>query len=579
MDGRFRNRTTLLAIAAFIACGMLHAPATMAASLPKPTYTNKSRFRIPFRFDTSALQRMNAREIQLHVSQDHGATWDLSQTLTAEGGKFDYQSPAEGEYWFSVKTLDGRNQLHPPRGSYETGLIVVVDSTSPTLDLSAKQAAPGQIQINWKAVDPHLDLTTLRFEYQAQNSTDWEILSVIPKATGDHSWSVFHSGIVAIRGSVSDLAGNAGHSSAQVSLVAAGGQIEKAKPTKRVPIAMPEEAPTSSDHELRVSQAPAGAVPDEDDDDNRMPIITPRGAHPRYAPTQRLVSNKRPVRVEEPLSEPVEAPTADTNVAIDAPMLNSAPIQHLMPSIPDRSVPHERQPFVAAPPTQQTQGQAQAARRSTGGRQRVVRTRRFQIGYELNDIGPSGVGGVELFITEDSGRTWWKYGDDPDQKSPFDVEVREDGVYGFAIRARSGAGLSTDAPMAGEPPAIVVAVDQTEPIVELLPVQQGQGVNVNRLLIRWRVIEDHPSDRPISLYYAATQTGPWEPISGWREDSDGSFEWTAGPGVPSQFYVRVMARDSAGNVGKAETRTPIVVDLQRPSARIVDIDSAGSGQQ
>lgn len=573
MDGRFRNRTTIFAIVALVVGGVLQTPAANAAALPKPTYTNKSRFRIPFRFDTNALQRMNAREIQLHVSQDHGATWDMSQTLTVDGGKFDYQSPGEGEFWFSVKTLDGRNQLHPPKGSYETGLIVVVDSTAPSLDISAKQAAPGQIQLNWKATDPNLDLTSLRFEYQAQNSTDWELLSVIPKANGEHSWSVFHSGIVAIRGTVSDLAGNVGHSSAQVNLVAAGGQIEKPRPAKRVPIAMPDEAPTLSDQDVRVTQTPA-KVELDDNDENRMPVITPRGAIPRYTPSQRLVSNKRPVHVEES----PDAHQADSERFIESPPLNPAPVQQAMPAIPERQPMPERQTNVAAPSTQGYQPASQA-RRQTNGRQRVVRARRFQIGYELNDIGPSGVGVVELFITEDNGRTWWKYGDDPDQKSPFDVEVREDGVYGFAIRARSGAGLSTDAPVPGEPPAIVVAVDQTEPVVELLPVQQGQGANVNRLLLRWRITEDHPADRPVSLYYAEQLSGPWEPISGWREDPNGTYEWTAGPGVPSQFYIRVLARDSAGNVGKAESRTPIIVDLQRPTARIVDIDQTPSAPQ
>ena len=575
MDGRFRNRTIIIVIVALIAGGLSQVPLVRGASLPKPTYTNKARFRIPFRFDTTALQRMNAREIQLHVSQNHGETWDLSQTLTPDGGKFDFQSPGEGEFWFSVKTLDGRNQLHPPRGSYETGLIVVVDSTSPTLDISAKQGAPGQVQLNWKATDANLDLTSLRFEYQAQNSTDWEILSIIPKATGEHSWSVFHSGIVAVRGTVSDLAGNVGNSSAQVNLVAAGGQIEKPRPAKRVPIAMPDEPPVSSDNDSRISQAPVEAEPEENDD-NRMPIITPRGAIPRYAPSQRLVSNKRPVPVDEQPTQTLTSQQPDSDIAIETPTLKSAPVSPSLPEVTERQPLPERQPVMTAPQGHALQT-SQQPRRSTNGRQRVVRTRRFQIGYELNDIGPSGVGGVELFITEDNGRVWWKYGDDPDQKSPFDVEVREDGTYGFAIRARSGAGLSTDAPVPGEPPAIVVAVDQTEPIVELLPVQQGQGVNVNRLLIRWKVTEEHPSDRPISLYYAATLNGPWEPISGWREDPNGSFEWTAGPGVPSQFYIRVMARDSAGNVGKSETRTPVVVDLQRPSARIVDVDVAPGG--
>ena len=109
MDGR------LTAILALTGLWLAHGEA-LAAPLPKPIATNKTRFRIPFKFDAAALQRMNARELQLHVSSDRGLTWELAQTLTPDGGKFEYQAPNDGEFWFAVKTLDGRNQLHPPTG-------------------------------------------------------------------------------------------------------------------------------------------------------------------------------------------------------------------------------------------------------------------------------------------------------------------------------------------------------------------------------------------------------------------------------------------------------------------------------
>src|SRR5579864_298112 len=97
MDGRITGRAAIAGILALVA-GMVftHCPVE-AASLPKPTFTNKTRFRIPFKFDSTALERMNAREIQLHVSRDHGATWELSQTLTPDGGKFEFQSQVDGE--------------------------------------------------------------------------------------------------------------------------------------------------------------------------------------------------------------------------------------------------------------------------------------------------------------------------------------------------------------------------------------------------------------------------------------------------------------------------------------------------
>ena len=181
------GRTTAMLVLA----GMLFAQgAVLASPLPQPIATNKTRFRIPFKIDPAALQRMNARELQLHVSRDRGATWQLTQTLTPDGGKFEYQAPGDGEYWFAVKTLDGRNQLHPPAGAYETGLIVVVDSVAPLLELTLQQLAPGKVQLSWNAADANLDPSTLRVEYTQPGSETWEQVEVTPRSAGQIAWNV-----------------------------------------------------------------------------------------------------------------------------------------------------------------------------------------------------------------------------------------------------------------------------------------------------------------------------------------------------------------------------------------------------
>jgi hypothetical protein len=212
-----------------------------------------------------------------------------------------------------------------------------------------------------------------------------------------------------------------------------------------------------------------------------------------------------------------------------------------------------------------------SAQRYTG-QVRVVSSRRFHVGYSVEDVGPSGIGAVDLFITQDMGRKWWKYGEDPDRRSPFEVEVPQDGEYGFAIRVRSGVGLANDPPLPGEPPSIIVAVDQTPPTVELLSAQQGKGADSNRIQVRWRVADEHLAAKPVAIYYSPSRNGPWEAIASWTDDQ-GSFEWTVMPGSPSQFYVRVVARDVAGNTSKADSAQPIMVDLVRPNARIVDVEA------
>ncbi|WP_010582051.1 hypothetical protein [Schlesneria paludicola] len=568
MNGRIRHFAGSVA-AVIVMTGMaIVDTSAQAATLPKPTHTNKTRFRIPFKFDAAALQRMNAREIQLHVSRDHGATWDIAQALTPEGGRFEYQSPSEGEYWFSVKTLDGRNHLHPPSGSYETGLIVVVDQTPPAMFLSMQQSPNGVIQLNWRASDVNLDANTLKLEFRAPGSNDWEALRVPARSTGEHSWTVNQSGMVHVRGTIGDLAGNVGHGQAESQINASGDAPERPRPTRRPPIAnstSPEESLSAT------RRPPAVEIPinrHEPSEDHIGPIINPQGGLARYEPsTDRLVSRTRTDNTPERWTGGKSDSVQISNASLGSPAT---------PITPPPAIPSNPQPTTA----RSTEFERPIPAQRSNAPFRIVPNCHFQIAYKLDEVGPSGVGGVELFITEDNGRQWWKYDDDPDQRSPFDVKVRHDGLYGFAIRVRSGAGLSNDPPLPNEPPAIVIAVDQTPPSVELFPIQQGHGVNINRLQIRWKITDDYPAEKPVALYYAANLNGPWEPISNWKEDVNGSFEWTVGPGVPPQFYVRVAARDAAGNMSKAETPTPIVVDLMRPTARIVDVEvPTASGPQ
>ena len=194
----------------------------------------------------------------------------------------------------------------------------------------------------------------------------------------------------------------------------------------------------------------------------------------------------------------------------------------------------------------------------------------FEVGYAVDQVGPSGIGSVDLYITENGGREWWKYGEDTDKTSPIAVQVPQDGEYGFVVRVRSGAGLSMEPPRPGDAPELTVTVDQTPPKLELLPIQQGSGLAGNQVTIRWRVGDPFLAPTPIALSYAKEASGPWtkfaEPESGVEH-----YRWSITEDLPSKLYVRVEARDLAGNMSSADVAEPIVVDLSRPQGRIVDV--------
>lgn len=493
--------------------------ATVASAQPAPTvpiHTNKTRFRIPFRFDPAELQRLGAREIRLFVSTDGGRDWKPGGSVSPDARRFDYRADADGEYWFAVRTVDAGGRLHPGGPIDIPALKVVVDTTDPRLSVDLRETEGGRVELTWRADDTNLDPTRLRLEYLEPGNTRWQTVGIVPKPTGRTAWTSGRAGELAVRGVVSDLAGNVGRSESTLT-------VGRAAPVDAAPVP-----------------------------DTRQPIAEgePEFDPPRSAelPTGPSATAMRAIGPPE-----LQAPAEDTLVSDD-------PTRR-----PDVLGPRYGDPVDTEQPTRTW--------RIDGPRpSRVVNSRTFEIDYEVEDVGPSGLSSVEFYITTDGGAKWWRYGKDEDLNSPFEVTVPRDGIYGFTLRARSGVGLAADPPQPGDRPSIVIAVDRTAPKVALLPVQQGTGRELNQITIRWSIEEANPSPKPVALSYAEDPRGPWEPITGWTTDN-GQHVWTVGPAVPSRFYVRLTARDSAGNVTRIETEQPVLVDLKKPSARIVDVQS------
>src|SRR5215213_1138181 len=113
--GTPRGNTMKLTPALLLGCAAAFAVANaFAAEAPnEPVFTNKTRFRIPFRFDANEIKALGAKEIQLYVSNDRGTQWRLAARVGTDQGKFDFDASQDAEYWFAVRTLDGQGQLHP----------------------------------------------------------------------------------------------------------------------------------------------------------------------------------------------------------------------------------------------------------------------------------------------------------------------------------------------------------------------------------------------------------------------------------------------------------------------------------
>jgi hypothetical protein len=508
--------------------------AVHAGPIPSsPIHTNKVRFRIPFHYDTEELKRLGAGEVRLYVSRDRGRDWQRVQAVTPDAGKFNFQASGDGEYWFIVRTLDAKNREHPDANHNEVGLQVIVDTTAPRLQLELKQIAPGRVQLVWNASDEHLDPTQLRLEYIQPGTTDWEPVSVVPKASGESTWSVPQGGIVAVRGSVSDFARNTANDQTQLNVAAANQAVPRPRaPSGRQPVAGNNISPF-------------------DDQALSMPEQFPGTARTAAKPPAETSVSKRGEVI----------PFAPMRAASDSSGPRSSFVSQRSDEFPGAPIIRGGQP-----PAKEDDPKPETREVAPENR-RVVNTRRFQIGYKLHDVDPARVQAVELYITPDGGATWYNYGVDEDKQSPVQIEVREPGVYGFALGIVSSGDQETDTPQNGDPPAFEVVVDETPPKIELLAPRQGRGRSADKILIEWKYSDDYPAEQPVSLYYAEKADGPWQKIADWTEDT-GRYLWTVDASTPPKFLLRIEARDKAGNVETAQLPRAVKLNPTRPTATL-----------
>lgn len=499
-----------------------------AEAAPSPIYTNKQRFRIPYRYDAQALQRAQPRELQLYVSTNKGASWTLQQVIAPHEGRFEYQARSDGEFWFAVRMTDpmGRRLVEELR--FEPGLIVIVDTMPPEFKLHLDSPAAGKVLLQWDAVDDHLDVTSLRLEYQQLGVNTWQAVGVVPKPSGETTWTIPEGGTITVRGIIADLAGNQVVRQAEI-------QVPPSREVQTVPNPSYKE-PIARNFGDRQGQESEGK--------------------------SLLNSGSMPLPTPLPIIRP--APVSET--------MNFRPE---MMAVGDRP---ESRPSVMQPRWPQESASSASRSLYSASQPKLLGARKFFLNYQVDHVGPSGVGEVEIYITEDAGKTWYRYGNDADHQSPAEIVVPGDGSYGFMIRVLSGVGLGESPPQPGEPPRLVVTVDQTPPILEDLEIVQGVSTNGMELTLHWKYSDPHPADKRVSVAMSTSPQGPWQVISDWAAH-DGVFRWKVPPGAPSQLFFRISAQDALGNVSHLETQQPVVIDFIKPRVRILDAEAMPSTTQ
>jgi hypothetical protein len=215
----------------------------------------------------------------------------------------------------------------------------------------------------------------------------------------------------------------------------------------------------------------------------------------------------------------------------------------------------------------------------------VINVTSFKMAYEVEDRGASGVGKAEVWVTRDEGRTWGKWSEVEKPESPLVIDLtrnganakESEGIFGFKVLLQSGAGLSRAAPKPGDAPDLRVEVDVTAPTVNIFePVPDASQRDT--MILRWTATDRNLAADPITIEWADGPRGPWIPVAASeslgtssgvarRLPNTGSYPWKLPANFPThKVYLKITARDTAGNIGEATTNRPILVDLNKPAA-------------
>ena len=169
------------------------------------------------------------------------------------------------------------------------------------------------------------------------------------------------------------------------------------------------------------------------------------------------------------------------------------------------------------------------------------------------------------------------------ERRSLKVDLPGEGVYGLYLVVKSGAGLGKAAPKNGDFPQLRVEVDTTAPLANLFqPKPDASQQNV--LVLTWSASDRNLAPNPITLEWTEDNKGAWKSIARDLPNTGshplppgttGSYGWTLPAGIPPKVYLRLVARDKAGNFAVAETSEPVNVDLSQPEVISLSLSRQG----
>lgn len=502
--------------------------------------------------------RKSIRQVLLYVARNGENTWYQEAFVTPDKDHFVYVAKDDGIYWFKMVIEDLKGNKDPVDVTRDPpDLKMLIDTTPPAIRVTNAKRTGDDVVVEWTVEDKFPSDAEPKVQFRAMNNPQGYWTDVKLPANS-RTGVAFKCGpeAVTVRIAATDLAGN--RSEATRDFPTGSASTSLAPPNTP---ALPS-APSGPNNPM--VQPPADLVPP----------LGPVGPAPPATPIQPPIQ-----------TQPIQPPAPVHTQPLEPAQPHGGAMQPLAVVDPKAAPLHTG----AQPAAAWNTGGAPAARPELP-RAQVINFARFDLGYDLEQRGPSGISRVDLWVTRDDGRTWHKWSQHEGKTGSVRVvlDVREnaklEGGYGFRLVPVSGAGLSDREPTPGDAPDMRVVIDVTAPQVDLFPLMSDPNAP-DTLLIQWKATDTSFGDEPITLEWSDAPTGPWRPVASNGEApviqatalnapvarklaNTGQYAWKVPAGVPARVYLKATARDAAGNVKEVVTREPQLVDLTKPRAKI-----------
>ena len=575
-----------------IAVRAADAPDAEKPPAPAPYITQKTSLAIPFSVGDGRADFQPA-EVQVFISFDRGVNWNLYSRHRPQEGEFVFRARRDGEYWLATRTIDRQGKAFPA-GSLVPQLRVIVDTAPPKLDLAAEVNPAGDVQLQWKFGDELLEPASLQLEFQeatTKGDAPWQPISI--EAPGPNTIGAIMQGqtawqpktnqrVVNVRAHVKDKANNVTVVNRQIFLPKGNEDAVAKRPQIPGGIAahpLPQAGGISPKPASQEMLPPIAVKPNVPPTAGESPPATAIVAKPGDVPWPAAGSAAAAAAVAanaRPSPEPEPTPASPGRLASTGGYpLNNAPPETAPPPSPTNEVPLPKAPVATSQPTPQ---QPQPENWLANERPRLTNNRRFRLEYDVESLTAENLADVELWGTGDGGRTWAKWGSDADRTSPFEVEVSSEAIYGFRIVIVARNGVSSRPPQAGDSADVWIQVDTSAPTVRITQAAYGTAEKAGQLDIRWEANDQQLTARPITLQFSDRPAGPFTTIAAGLPNT-GQYWWPFDPRTPRQIYLRLEAKDEAGNVGHHLLADPISVEGLIPRGRIKGVTSPESGEQ